>query len=151
MARFGDTIDWVSEIEMSENNGSRQCASTNERGERCKMPPLRGADRCWVHDLSVRRERLEASARGGRNGRRSRPAPVGAGAIESADDVLSVIERELSLLSIVDVSAGRARAVATLCRVALDALSAGDIENRLQALEALVESRHGRSGGGSIR
>jgi len=39
----------MSEGERLFNERARRCKATNNKGERCKNPAMRGSDYCWKH------------------------------------------------------------------------------------------------------
>ena len=122
---------------------ARTCQGRNERGEPCRQSPLRDSDYCFWHDPEHTSEAGEARRLGGL--RRHREYTV-SGAYQF-DGLRSVPQiRRLLEIAVLDTlglenSVARARTLAYLAQVALKALEAGELEDRLRVLEAAVNEQ----------
>ncbi len=114
------------------------CQGTNARGEPCGMTPLTGAGLCFAHDPARGRERAEARLKGGRNRRVALSPPTEAPSLRDVGAIQAQLERALGDTLRLENSNGRSRTLGYLCGYALRALEVGEIEARLEALEAMV-------------
>lgn len=120
-------------------SGSTQCAEIKDDGERCKAWSIKGSDRCWSHAPELAKKRAKARRKGGRarsNG--DVPAP---GRIDTVHDVLAGLDRVVQATWRQDNTAARTRALVGAYRAALKAIEVGEIEERISALERIVEER----------
>jgi hypothetical protein len=121
----------------------RRCIATNERGEPCRQPPLVSGDLCFWHDPEHQQEAAEARRLGGMR-RRREGAIVGAfevGELTSVEDL-----RRLLQIAVVDTlglenSIARSRTLGYLTQVGAVLLEKGEMEARLQELEATLSPR----------
>jgi len=111
------------------------CAATTKAGNPCRGRPVAGSRYCAFHDP----QRAAAVAAGRRAGGHSRRRESRSVALDVAGprDVAAVLVGELSdLLGTVGPGLQRSRAVAYLAGVLLRAFEVGQLEDRLEALEA---------------
>jgi hypothetical protein len=121
----------------------RACKHRRDNGQPCGAPPGLDSDFCFWHDPDRADEAAEARRLGGQRRRRER---VVAGAFEfnglaSIPDLRRIVE-----IAVIDVlglenSVARARALASLVTSAAKLLEAGEFEDRLEAIESVLEPR----------
>ncbi len=122
---------------------ARACSFVKEDGERCQAPPLLDRECCFVHDPEHAEEMAETRRLGGLR-RRKEKAVQGAYDVGDLEDVGGV--RRLIQIAVLDTlslenSIARSRTLAYLSQVALKALETGELEDRLNALEATLKPR----------
>ena len=120
----------------------RQCAFRLPSGEPCRAAPLHDSQFCLMHSPEHAQEVQEARRLGGL--RRKREATV-SGAYEfNGLDTVQGIRRilEIALLDTVGMenSISRNRTLAYLAQVALRTLEVGDLEERIAALEQVIQN-----------
>lgn len=122
------------------SNVANRCKHTKANGEPCLAYAIEGSDFCYWHAPETAAQRADANKRGGRNSRRIRHIPGAAGdvALQTAGDVLQVLEDELNAVLQLDPSLARARTVGYLAAHALKALEIAEFQARLEALEQSV-------------
>ena len=117
----------------------RLCQATRKDGQPCQSYAVEGSEFCFWHAPELAERRKLARTNGGRarHGRKLNQdgTPV---KLESLGDVVTVIEGALTDLLQLETSVSRARAVGSLCAVAIKALEASDLEQRIARLEAEV-------------
>jgi len=123
--------------------GARPCKARRDDGEPCQATPQREADFCFWHDPEHEQEAAEARRLGGQRRRRERVVS-GAYDFEGLASVLSI--RRLVEVAVLDTlglenSIARARALAYLAQVATGLLEKGEFEQRLAAIESVMEPR----------
>jgi len=121
----------------------RTCKATNERGEPCRAHPLRDSDFCLVHDPEQADAVQEARRLGGRN-RRNEATVTTLFDVEGLQTIPQI--RRLAEIAMGDLlrqesSVSRARAMLYLVQVALSLHLKGEVEERLEALEAALAPR----------
>ena len=121
----------------------RRCAHVHPSGKPCGGFAVAGSAACFAHAPEQAAKRDEARRRGGRAGRGATLAESNV-AIRSLSDIVGLVEATIN-----DVRAGRvdvriANSVAVLSNVAIRAIERSDLEQRLTALEAVLdpERRH---------
>ena len=122
---------------------SRTCSFVKDDGTRCQAPPLLEGDRCFWHDPDHAAEAAEASRVGGLRRRRERTIS-GAYDLEGLENVPQI--RRVLVIAAVDAlglenSVARVRALIALTQAAAKLLETGELEERVEALEAAVHSR----------
>ena len=122
---------------------SRACTFVKDDGSPCRAPPLHESELCLAHDPAHADEMTEARRLGGLR-RRKEKAVAGAYDIQDLENVGNV--RRLIQIAVMDTlslenSIARSRTIAYLAQVALKALEAGELEERLVALEAALKPR----------
>lgn len=121
----------------------RTCKFRKEGGEPCRAAPLQDGDFCLWHSPEHTEEVAEARRLGGL--RRRREKTVGAAYDFEGVGEVGQIQRLLNIAVVdtlgLDNSVARSRTLAYLAQVALKALEAGEMQDRLEALEAAVIQR----------
>lgn len=124
------------------------CRSVNSAGEPCRAAPLRGGTLCFWHDPNSAADAAEARRLGGQRRRREH-AIAGAydiEALETIEDIRRVIEIGVLDTLAIENSVARARALFWGCGVLIKLREVGDLEERLQAVEAALRPRRKQRG-----
>ncbi len=125
---------------------SRTCRATNAQGQPCRQAPLREEEFCFWHSPTTAKEAAEARRLGGLR-RRREGTLAGAYEFEGLETVPQ-IRRILEIAAMdalgLDNSIARVRALVTLSVAAAKLLEVGELEARLEAVEAAVHGRPAR-------
>src|SRR4051812_47900404 len=121
----------------------RVCKYVKESGDRCMATPQQDKDLCFWHDPETQDQAAEARRLGGLR-RRREGAIVGAyevGELDSVEDL-----RRLLQIAVIDTlglenSLSRSRTLGYLAQVGAMLLERGEMEQRLQELEASLGTR----------
>src|SRR5215207_6658010 len=121
----------------------RSCRGLNQQHEACRQAPLRDDDFCFWHSPDHQAEATEARRLGGLR-RRREGALSGAYELESLASTLEL--RRLLEIAAFDAlgpenSVARVRAITAIVQVGARLLEAGEIEERVTALEAAMGSQ----------
>src|SRR5262245_54311406 len=111
-----------------------RCAAARADGRPCGAPPLPGRRFCFAHDPARAAERTAARQRGGRN--RGHLVRLRAMTPPRLVAVFDVLERALAEVHAGDLDPKQAQAMAALASAMVRALTAGELEQRVRALEA---------------
>jgi hypothetical protein len=121
----------------------RTCTLVKDDGDRCHAPAVGDSPFCFWHDPDHSDEAAEARRLGGLRRRRERTV-AGAYALEG----LHTVEQVRRLLEIVildtlglENSVARSRTIAYLALALLKTFEAGELQQRLAALEAVLKPR----------
>lgn len=128
---------------------AKACTAHKDDGSPCRAPPLRDSAYCSMHDPAHADEMAEARRLGGLR-RRKEKTVQNAFEIEGLETVGQI--RRLLEISVMDTlslenSIARSRTLAYLAVVSLKALEVGEIEDRLNGLEATVHPRQAATTG----
>lgn len=122
---------------------TRPCKGINARGESCRAAPLHGSDYCRLHDPEQAAAVQEARQLGGL--RRRKETTV---AVAYDFDGLATIPQIRRLVEVAaydtlsqENSIPRARTLAYLAQVAASLVEKGELEERLAALEEILDAR----------
>ena len=122
---------------------SRACKASNDRGDPCRAAPLRAGDFCVFHDPDHAEVVQEARRAGGH--RRKREAAVATAydfqGLNSVPEIRRLIEVAAYDALGLENNLGRVRALGYLAQMAVSLLEKGEIEDRLQAVEAALGPR----------
>lgn len=127
----------------------RQCSFVKEDGHLCQAPPLKEGDCCLMHSPEHAQEVAESRRLGGL--RRRREVTVSGaydfGGLDSVTNIRRLIEIAVLDTLGLENSVARSRTLAYLAQVALKSLETGELESRINMLEAAVQNkpRDGRS------
>lgn len=115
------------------------CQATTKRGRPCQAPA--GPDGyCFWHSPARAAERAQARRKGGqaRHGRAVRhiTEDTPPTALQTPEDALTVLEHALGVALALEPSHAQVRALTSLALAALRVHEAGELEQRLAALEA---------------
>ena len=118
---------------------TRNCRGNRANGESCLAPPLRDSNFCVWHDPAHKTEAVEARRLGGL--RRKREGTL-QGAYEisglaTVDDIRRVLEVAVLDALALDNSVARVRALVAASQAAARLLEVGELEGRVEALEAV--------------
>jgi len=121
----------------------RGCAAIKEGGERCGARPLRDGELCFWHDPETAQEAAEARRLGGLR-RRREGAVTGAYELDGLEDVAG-LRRVLEIAAVdalaLENSVSRSRVLIAAAQAGARLLEVGELEARLEALEAVLEPR----------
>ena len=123
---------------------SRGCKFVMPGGKLCRSSALRGEDFCLFHSPAHEEEAAEARRLGGLR-RRKEKAVLGAydfQGLRAVPDIQRVLEIATTDTLALENSVSRNRTLAYLCQTALKALEVGELEERLEVLEAALRSRN---------
>ena len=120
----------------------RPCRARKPDGTGCQAAPLPGSDFCFFHDPGRADERREANAAGGRQGKmKTLDAAAPDVKVESCQDVVRLIGETINQVRKGQIDPRVANAVGYLANVLIRAVEQGDIEKRLDDLEAVVKTK----------
>ena len=119
------------------------CRARKPDGSCCRAAVLAGSDFCYFHDPANADERREAQVQGGRQNRMKTLAPDTpdvkldscAGAVGLLSDTINQVRKGL-------IDPRVANAVGYLANILIKAIEQGDMERRLEDLEALLKGRN---------
>ena len=114
-----------------------RCRAKNSRKERCGGYAVKGSRYCFTHDPTRGKQRAEARKLGGHNRQTAKTAGDYPGDVDSAGDVLRILNATLLDTWEQENSAQRSRTIGYLLGVALKALEVGELEHRLETLEQI--------------
>src|SRR5271157_2491043 len=121
----------------------RVCAFRSPAGEPCRAAPLKEGEFCWVHSPERVREVQEARRLGGL--RRKREATVSSAydfkGLETVAGIRRLVEVAILDTLAAENSLARNRTLAYLAMIALRTLEVGDLEMRIEALEAINQTK----------
>jgi hypothetical protein len=122
---------------------NRQCAFQSPTRKPCRMPPLRDGEFCWVHSPEHVKEVQEARKLGGI--RRRRESTLSKAyqfeSLTSVAGIRRIVELAVYDTLVMENSIARSRTLAYLAQVALHTLEMGDLEERIAALEELIQGK----------
>lgn len=122
----------------------RPCQAKTADGSSCRTAALTGSDFCFFHDPDRATDRLEANAAGGRQNRmKTLDGTAPDVKIESCQDVVRLISETINQVRRGELDPRVANAIGYLANVLIKAAEQGDMEKRLEDLEAAVKSRPG--------
>ena len=117
-----------------------KCAGRQRDGRQCGAPPMRGEKYCLFHSPEHAEDAAEARRLGGLRRRREKTVS-GAYAFEGLDSV-AAIRRILDIAVLdalgLDNSLARSRTLIAAAQAATRLLEAGELESRINALEAAL-------------
>ena len=118
-----------------------KCTAVTAGGRPCQASA--GPDgKCFWHSDKWRAQRTTAQQKGGLHRRRAGAAVTVE--LKTAADVLALVAGEIgAVLGTLEPGAERARAVGSLCAIALRAVEQSEIEERLSRIEATLAAQGG--------
>jgi hypothetical protein len=120
----------------------RPCKSMTKDGAPCQTPALAGSDFCFFHDPDKAEERFEARRAGGRQNRmKTLPAEMPDVNVESCQDVVRLISETINQVRKGDIDPRVANAIGYLANVLIRAVDQGELEKRIEDLEAAVSMK----------
>ena len=120
------------------------CETVRSNGERCRAQALPDRVGCWAHDPGSREKADEARRRGGVN--RSNVARATRRMPRDMKDLSRRILEAFDQVATGERAPDRAHAMARLASVYVQLHQAGEVETRLEVLEAAAETRKGWRG-----
>jgi hypothetical protein len=127
----------------------RACSGIAKSGERCGAPPLIDGDFCFWHSPEHAEEAAAARKLGGQR-RRRESTLAGAydvGALDSVAGIRRVIEIvTFDALGMESASVARGRLLIAAMQTATKLLETGELEERLEAVEAALGPRLAKTG-----
>jgi hypothetical protein len=129
--------------------GSRACSAATKTGQQCGATPLHDADVCFWHSPEHAEEAAAARKLGGQR-RRRESTLAGAFDVDGLDSVAG-IRRVLEIvtfdgLSMESNSVARGRLLIAAAQALTKLLEVGELEQRLEAVEATLKPRLGKTG-----
>ena len=122
---------------------TRTCKERNTKGEPCRGTPMRESDYCVFHDPDHAEVVAQARSAGGQ--RRKREATLAAAydfqGLTSIQEIRRLVEVAAYDALGLNNDLGRVRALGYLAQVATSLLEKGEMEERLQAVEAALGPR----------
>ena len=122
---------------------SRTCKAQNERGQPCGATPLRDLDYCVFHDPEHQEAVQAARSAGGQ--RRKREATLATAfdfeGLMTVPQIRRLVEVAAFDALSLESSISRVRALGYLAQVAVTLMEKGELEERLQAVEAALGPR----------
>ena len=122
------------------NSIKRPCRAKKPDGSSCQAAALPGSDFCFFHDPDRADERQAARSFGGsRNRMKTLDAAAPDIKIESCQDVVRLISETINQVRKGDIDPRIANAIGYLSNVLIKAAEMGDLEDRIEDLEAAVK------------
>ena len=120
-------------------SAGHRCSATTARGTRCQMPTLRGTSLCFAHSPSTATARKQAAAKGGRRAQVPKATTVEpyrnvARIHDLVDEVIADVRRQSN-------TSKRAALLLRAAQRALELISAGQLEHRMDEIEDLLRER----------
>ena len=120
----------------------RPCKARTKGGTECQTPALTGSDFCFFHDPDKAEDRFEARAAGGRQNRmKTLSADAPDVQVESCQDVVRLVSETINQVRKGDIDPRVANAVGYLANVLIRAVDQGELEKRIEDLEAAVSMK----------
>ncbi len=119
-----------------------KCTATTQNGTPCQAYALAGSDYCFHHDPDRSAQRLAARSRGGRARHGRHIGPVGQAepvALHTMADVTALLRQAIDDTLKLENSLQRARTIGYLSGLFLKALDMAALEQRVIALERVLE------------
>jgi hypothetical protein len=121
----------------------RRCSGKTAKGEPCQATPRGGSGLCLWHDPELAEAAQEARRLGGQ--RRKREVTVQAAydleGLGSIPDIRRIVEIAVTDLLGAENTVARARTLLSAAQVAAKLLETGEFEERLEAIESVMEQR----------
>ena len=122
---------------------NRFCKAKTDKGESCRAMPMRESDFCVFHDPEHAEVVAQARSAGGQ--RRKREATLATAydfqGLTSIDEIRRLVEVAAYDALGLDNNINRVRALGYLAQIATSLLEKGEMEERLQAVEAALGPR----------
>jgi len=120
----------------------RPCQARKPDGASCQAAALPGSDFCFFHDPDRADERRDAQSFGGsRNRMKTLSADAPDVKIESCQDVVRLISETINQVRRGDLDPRVANAIGYLANVLIKAAEQGDLEKRIEDLEAALKMK----------
>lgn len=120
----------------------RPCQAKTPDGTGCQAAALSGSDFCFFHDPDRADERQAARSFGGsRNRMKTLSADAPDVKVESCQDVVRLISETINQVRRGELDPRVGNAIGYLANVLIKAAEQGDMEKRLEDLEAVVKTK----------
>lgn len=119
---------------------AKRCAGTTKAGKPCRGYAIEGSEFCVTHDPEKAAERAAWRAAGGRATKTPEGEPV---ELLNVEDVRKGLAAVIGSLWKLDNTNERARALVSAYTAALRTFEVGELEERLEAIEARLEAIDG--------
>lgn len=120
----------------------KQCNAKNKRGEPCNASASENGF-CFTHDATRGRERAEARRKGGLS--RITPSVADKSLVpkqtRTLTDVMTILDYALQESLVLQNSIQRGRLLVSIAHGYIEALKVGEMEQRLEAIEAALGER----------
>lgn len=116
------------------------CTALTKNGIPCKAAAQRGKEVCFLHDSTLA-EAIAAARRKGGQARRDQLAGKSIPCLSTADDVRGYLNRVMGDTERMLLSPGAARAIATLARVQLVAISDAETRENMERFRLEEEAK----------
>ena len=129
----------------------RTCRAIAASGQPCRAAPMTDSDYCFMHDPTMAKERAGARRLGGLRRRREKATSeiYDWTGLKDVPEVRRLLEVAVMDTLGLDNSPARSRTLGYLASLSLRAMEIGELEERVAALEELLEV--GRLGGAGKR
>jgi len=117
------------------------CQAKNKQGGPCGAAAMIGDKFCYQHSPKVADERAEARKLGGYRSRRKHSKGQPPEKVRTIEDVLQLLDYSLAESIELENSIARGRLLVALAGEYIRALDVGDLETRMQRLEAELNIR----------
>ena len=120
-----------------------QCKSKTLAGGPCKAQAIAGGRYCFTHDPASGKARALAHKKGGQRNRieHGGQAEILPATVATIDQAMKILDYTLAEIIPMENSIARGRLLISLVAGYVDALQAGEIENRLAAIETALKAR----------
>jgi hypothetical protein len=121
-----------------------KCQATTKNGTPCQAYALAGSDYCFHHDPAQATQRLAARSKGGRARHGRHIGPVGQSEpveLDTMADVATLLRQTINDTLNLENSLQRARTIGYLSGLFIKALDVAVLEQRVIALEHVLELR----------
>jgi len=119
----------------------RHCKMMKEDGEQCGGMAITGSDYCFMHAEETKEEAQEARIRGGQQTYRriKQLSPI---QISKIEDIVNLMEETINLVREQGAEVTQfARVMAQCSKVVIDAITQGEIEQRLMRVEQKLDEQ----------
>ncbi len=125
---------------MIDQQTNSRCEFIKDGGDFCKARRLSGSRFCFFHDPARSNERKAASQKGGsRHRMASLPRETAEFEVKKAEDVVKLLSLTVNQVRRGEIDPKVANSVGYLSGIILRAREQGDIEDRLQQIEQIVQ------------
>jgi len=122
-----------------------KCKSKTASGQPCQAQAITGSDFCFTHDPASAAARQAARKQGGLRNRVGHSDGANLPAqVKTIDDVLKILDYALQEALPLENSVQRGRLLVSIAGAFTEAIRAGELENRLAALEAALKMREAK-------
>ena len=124
-----------------------RCQAKRADGEPCGGFAIAGSDLCFAHDPGVSERRQDARRRGGVNAHSAATLPYRRLRLRKPQDVLSLLREAAEAVRCGRLDVRVANCLAYLRQVSLRAMEAGELDERVAALEEAAAKQQETLGG----